>query len=518
MHRNACSMGLEGVVVKRANEPYRPGRGAGWVKVKCVGREEFVVLGWTPPSGSRAGLGAIQVGYFDPGGRLHFAGGVGSGFTDAALQSLRARLDTMAAPEPDMLVSGDPVDPAVSWVRPELVAEVQFTGWSGAGRLRHPVFLGLREDKAATEVVRDPADPDAPRQPLRLSRRGASRGWHGAVPPKPVAAVAARVGAGRIVTARAPQAPKETVGNVQLSHPDRELWPGITKQDLARYWEAVAPWALPGLVDRPLSILRCPDGISGEQFFQKNGHSHLPAPIREGRAGSQPFLAIDDADGLFAMAQMSAIELHAWGAPESDPQRPDRMVFDLDPGDGVPFKEVAAAARFVRDRLAAIGLQSLCRTTGGKGLHVVVPLRPEAGWDRVKPFCRAFAETLAEEAPKRFLAHLKIADRQGRILIDWLRNGLGSTAVGSYSPRARAGAGVATPLDWSEVTARLDPARFTIGTVPARLRTLNAEPWAAWGSIDQVLPTLAPPPEPKPAAPRVTSSRIVTARKPKPRN
>ena len=204
----------------------------------------------------------------------------------------------------------------------------------------------------------------------------------------------------------------------------------------------------------------------------------MPAAIREGRTAKQPYLAIDDVDGLIAMAQMSAIELHPWGASEADPTHPDRLVFDLDPGEGVPWPEVIKAAHEVRARLEALRLQSWCRTTGGKGLHVVVPLRPDADWEEAKPFCRAFAEEMAQEFPERYLAHLKIADRRGRILIDWLRNGLGATAVASFCPRARPGATVATPVDWSEVTPKLDPAAFTVLSVPTRLARLRKDPWA----------------------------------------
>jgi len=317
-----------------------------------------------------------------------------------------------------------------------------------------------------------------------------------------------------IVYAKAPEAARATMGHVSISHPDRALWPGITKQDLAEYWQAVAPHALPGLAHRPLSILRCPNGIGGEQFFQKNGHGVLPAPIREGHSGTQPFLAIDDVDGLFALAQMSAIELHPWGASESDPTRPDRLVFDLDPGEGVPFAETVAAAHDVRTRLEALGLRSFCRTTGGKGLHVVMPLRPDVGWDVAKAFCRTFAEAMAASDPARYVAHLKIADRHGKILVDWLRNGLGSTAVSSYCPRARPGARVATPLAWAEVTPKLDPGAFTVLTVPKRLAKQKADPWAGFGDVDQYLPDHAVAGA---AVPKRAAARIVTVRKPKPK-
>ncbi len=534
VHRNAGQLGLEGIVCKRAGDPYRAGRVGSWLKVKCGNREHLVVLGWTPPAGSRHGFGSLQVGYHDPAGRLHYAGGVGSGFAARDLTAIKAQLDRLPAGPPDMLVSGEPVDPSIAWVRPELVIDVQFTGWSGAGRTRHAVFLGLAEGKAAQDVVRDVADPTIEWHGFVPPSPGSSkRIWHGAVPPRqkrPFPTPAsddkrAEPGAGRparpakIVVAKAPGKARTVIGNVELTHPDRPLWPGITKQDLADYWQAVAPYALPGLVHRPLSILRCPDGIAGEQFFQKNGHGYLPHEIREGRSGKQPYLAIDDLDGLFAMTQMSAIELHPWGASEADPTRPDHLVFDLDPGEGVPFADVVAAAHEVRARLGKLNLTSFCRTTGGKGLHVVVPLRRDANWDRAKPFCRAFAETMAQDAPQRFLAHTKITDRRGRILVDWLRNGLGATAVASYSPRARPGAGVATPLAWSEVKPKLDPAAFTVLTVPKRLAKLKSNPWAGFDEVDQGLPdlaTAAPSVVPLPKA-RVTGTRIVVARKPKPK-
>jgi bifunctional non-homologous end joining protein LigD len=292
------------------------------------------------------------------------------------------------------------------------------------------------------------------------------------------------------VTAARPKPRAANLEGVTLTHPDRELWPGVTKQHLAEYWQAVADHALPGLAHRPLAIVRCPEGIDGEHFFQKRGHGHLPDGIRQGEASESPYLAIDDLHGLVAMAQIAAIELHAWGATEADPLHPDQMVFDLDPGEGVAFTQVVRAATDIRDKLEQVGLRSFCRTTGGKGLHVVVPLDAENGWDVVKPFCRAFAETLSEAEPDRFLPTLKKADRRGRILIDWLRNGLGATAVASYCPRARPGATVATPLAWKEVTARLDPAAFTVQSVPGRLARLKADPWEGFTTLRQQLPAL----------------------------
>jgi bifunctional non-homologous end joining protein LigD len=284
----------------------------------------------------------------------------------------------------------------------------------------------------------------------------------------------------------------EQWGAVTLTHPDRELWPGITKRDLAAYWRSVASHALPGLVRRPLAIVRCPDGIAGERFFQKHGHGHMPLQIRAAEAGEAPYLAIDDIDGLYACAQIAAIELHAWGAAETDPLRPDQIVMDLDPGEGVPFDAVAQAAHETRARLESLGLESFPRTTGGKGLHVVAPLAPRAGWDEVRAFCHALAETMSQEEPERFLATVRKAHRRGRILIDWLRNDLGATGIASFCPRARPGATVATPLSWREVTQRLDPAQFTMRTLPQRLARLRNDPWDGFEAARRPLPDTPP--------------------------
>lgn len=478
MRQAACRMKLEGIVCKNGASPYRAGRGRDWVKVKCIGREELLVLGWTEPAGSRTGLGALHLGYYDPDGALHYAGGVGTGLSDDMLAVLRDRLDGLhSAPPKDLRIAGEDPPRGIHWVQPVLIAEVSFTGWSGSGRVRHAVFLGLREDKAPREVVRAVADPDAERR--GVDARGFAPGVRRkkpAVAIPPVASTPVRTGS-RIVTAKAPRDRAETYEGIRLTHPDRELWPGISKRDLVTYWRTVAGQALPWIAGRPLAILRCPEGVDGEHFFQKHAHGTMPEGVREGSADKAPYLAIDGLQGLVAMAQMSAVELHGWGATEAHPARPDQLVFDLDPGEGVTVPDIVAAALDVRAKLEAIGLPSFCRTSGGKGLHVVVPLPPERDWDFVRPFCRKFAESLSALAPDKYLAKVRIADRRGRILIDWLRNGLGSTSVASFSPRARAGAGVATPLAWREVTPKLDLAAFTVRSVPGRLQRLKHDPW-----------------------------------------
>jgi bifunctional non-homologous end joining protein LigD len=514
MHHEACRMNLEGVICKQADAAYQAGRGHGWLKVKCQGREEFIILGWTPPRGSRTGLGSLHLGYYDHDHDLHYAGGVGTGFSDDELATLRPMLDELASDPPHgLVVAGDPLDKSIQWVKPRLVAETQYMSWSGAGRVRQAVYLGLREDKPADEVVRDIADPKAKHQVIHPNPSP------GDAPPRPKSAVPPqrRAAAARIVTARAPKARTVEIAGVTLTHPDRELWPGVTKSDLAEYWVTMAVHALSDLTGRPLAIVRCPEGINGDHFFQKNGHGTLPHGIREGRIETSPYLAIDDLPGLVGMAQISAIELHAWGATEADPHHPDTLVFDLDPGEGVPFADVAKAAHDVHDRLRQLNLASFCRTSGGKGLHVVVPIAPKADWSVVKPFCRAFAEMLSEENPERYLSTVKKADRRGRILVDWLRNGLGATAVASFCPRARPGATVATPLSWDEVTHMLDPATFTLRSVPGRLEKLRSDPWAGFHNLRQQLPDLGAPATPRrpPARRRGGKAVIVAAPQPK---
>jgi bifunctional non-homologous end joining protein LigD len=292
----------------------------------------------------------------------------------------------------------------------------------------------------------------------------------------------------------APRVVSQAHQNGHLTHPDRELWPGITKQDLADYWATVAEAALPEIAGRPLALVRCPDGIDGEHFFQKHRNHGFPDAVQEGEAGGAPYLVLRDADGLRACAQMSAIELHGWGATLDDPLHPDRMVFDLDPGEGVPFGHVVDAALDLRKRLASLKFESFCRTTGGKGLHLVVPIKPVADWDTVKAYCKSFAEMLSHEQPDRFLSTVSKARRQGKILIDWLRNGLGATAVVSFSPRARPGAGVATRLHWREVTHKLDPAAFNLHSIPDRLAKARSDPWEGFDATGNELPDASPAP------------------------
>ena len=275
---------------------------------------------------------------------------------------------------------------------------------------------------------------------------------------------------------------------IRLTHPDREPWPGITKQDLATYWQTVAEIALPSIADRPLALVRCPDGVHGEHFFRKHALRGTAKQLREGEQDGAAFLALVGLDGLIAATQKSTIELRGWGAHLPDAGRADRLVFDLDSGDGVEWPQIIRATLDVRDRLEREGFVSYCCTSGGKGLHVVAPLKPDAGWDQVRAWCRCFAERMEPEQPSLYVASVPKARRQGRILVDWLRNGPGSTAVCSFSPRARPGARVAAPLHSRKVGQKLDVRAWTLKTVPGRPARLRADPWSRLAEADQRLP------------------------------
>ena len=492
MHKTACGMGLEGIICKQSDSLYKSGRTSAWLKVKCQGREEFVILGWTDPEGSRTGFGALHFGFYDNEAKLHYAGGVGTGYSNKELLQLRKKLDALAADPPkSLLFAGERPERGIHWVRPDLVAEVQFIGWSGAGRLRHGSYLGLREDKPAAQAVRDVPDAEETRIDY-FGKDAASRivkvAARKPAPAKPVAVAPVEKPAAGTVTARAPKQIADSFEGVRLTHPEKELWPGITKRDLAEYWRAVAGHAVPEIADRPLAFVRCPEGVNGPHFFQKHTGNGTSAQILGGEADGAPYLHIDDVNGLYACAQMSAIELHTWGSSLADPLHADRLVFDLDPGEGITIRTIVGAAIEIRDRLAEQGLASWCRTSGGKGLHVVAPLKTTANWDAVRAWCRAFAEAMEREAPDHYVASVSKKKREGRILIDWLRNGLGSTAVATFCPRARPGAGVATPLYWKEVNARLDLSKYTLKTIPARLAAQTADPWDGFDKCAQILP------------------------------
>lgn len=424
MLRHACRMGLEGVISKRAEAPYRSGRGRDWIKSKCTQRQEFVIAGYVPSKASRNQLGSLVLGYHE-GDELKPAGRVGTGFTRSSAAALKKRLDAIAAKASPF--RGDAGrERGIVWVEPELVAEIAFGSWTASKTLRHSAFLGLREDKPAEEVIEE--------RPIKKVQRAAKT--------------------------RRKAGPETTV---TLSNPDKPLWPdiGFTKQDLldyyARIWERMAPF----VVERPLSLLRAPDGVGGQVFFQKHAGAGLHKSVsRMKDKDGEELLFIGDFDGLAALVQLGTVEVHLWGAKIDAIETPDQVIFDLDPDPGVPIERVREAALTVRQRLEELGFESFLKTSGGKGFHVVLPLKPKADWDEVKGFARDFAKAMEQAEPKLYTATLSKKARKGRIFIDYLRNGRGSTAIAPFSTRARPGAAVAMPVAWELLEKNLAPDAF----------------------------------------------------------
>lgn len=463
----ACRLGLEGMIAKRRAGPYRAGRGGDWLKVKCLHRQEFVIGGYTDPSGSRPGFGALLLGVYEDK-RLVYAGRVGTGFNTALLKTLAARLKSLQQGRSPFhnRVPGPLRD--VHWVRPELVAEIAFTEWTSDGVLRHPSFQGLREDKTPTDVKREMAQrPPMPDQSSSNVETGSPKKRSGR------------------------RGDEVDIAGIRLSHPTRVLYPeqGLTKLDLAHYYQSVADSVLLHIAGRPVMLLRCPEGHEKECFHQKHMNRMVPkavhsVEIQDEKGKTSPYLMVDDLPGLMALVQMGALELHVWGSRAERLEYPDRMVFDLDPDEGLPWTQVVDAADLVRDRLGKMGLQSWVKTTGGKGLHVVVPLSGKQTWDEVKAFSQALAEQLVKDVPDRYTSKMSKAGRKGKLFIDYLRNGRGATAVAAYSTRARSGATVSTPVEWDELR-RLTPGQFTVTTVPRRLQTLKHDPWKEFWNVRQ---------------------------------
>lgn len=446
---HACQMGLEGLISKRADAPYSSGRSDGWIKSKCALGQEFVIIGYVPSSTSRQAVGSLVLGFYD-GKQLVHAGRAGTGFTDETALALRSGLATIETAQPKFK---RPVDKQslqnVRWVEPRLVADIQFRGWSPDNLLRQAAFKGLREDKAPQEVTLE--------IPQNKTLKEA----------KPV------------------------TSDVRLTHPDRILWPedGITKQGLAEFYGDIAEWILPHITGRVLSLVRCPGGVGKTCFYAKHiwdGADRALVPIDVGEA--EPMLAIRDLDGLMALVQANVLEIHPWGSRVAALDKPDRIIFDLDPGEDVPWEEVIAGALEIKDRLKALRLESFVKTTGGKGLHVVSPLTPAADWERVKDFARQLAEAMAADNPRNYLAVMTKARRKGRIFIDYLRNGRGATAVAAYSTRARKGAAVSVPLTWSELETGIRANHFTIDNLRQRLSHRKRDAWDGFFEVKQKLP------------------------------
>ncbi|MEW9806064.1 DNA ligase D [Mesorhizobium sp. ZMM04-5] len=448
MLAHVCRMGLEGIISKRGGAPYQSGRSTAWVKAKCSLRQEFVIVGYVPSTARGRALRSLVVGY-NKGGRLHYGGRVGTGFAGSVADDLRKRLDRIPAKKAPV-DGAPPKDKQVRWVKPKLVCEVEFRGWSDDGILRQASFQGLRDDKPAREVVAESASAPAEDAPARRS--------DGRAP-------------GRIRGM-----------SVKLTSPDKLLWPeaGLSKAGLLHYYEKAWPRMERFVVGRPLSLVRAPDGIDGQRFFQKHASKGMhPAIIRTADPeDGEELLSIREFDGLAALVQFGVVEVHIWGSTLDAIEQPDQMVFDLDPDEGLVVEDVRAAALDVIDRLDALGLPSFVKTSGGKGFHVVVPLKPSADWSTVKTFTHDFARAMEQADPGRYTSVLSKKARKNRIFIDYLRNGRGSTAVAPWSSRAKPKATVAVPITRDMLRAGAGPADFTIGSAALERALDGPDPWA----------------------------------------
>ena len=443
-----CAEGLEGVVSKKVDAPYRGKRSKAWLKIKCTKRQEFVIVGWSDSSAKGRPFASLLLGVND-GDELRYAGRVGTGFDSDTLEDLAAKLDRIARKTAPVEVPKS-VAKTAHWVTPKLVAEIAFAEFTSENVVRHASFLGLRGDKDAGDVVAEP--PAAPPQ-------------------------------GREAMA------------VKITHPDRVVFPDakITKGQLADYYADIAGLMLPAIAHRPISLVRCPQGRAKQCFFQKHdagsfGNSVHSVDIEEKDGGTEPYLYVDDATGILQCVQMGTIEFHGWGAGADSVETPDRVVFDLDPDEGLDFGDVKKAAMDIKQQLADIGLTSFAMLTGGKGVHVIVPLNGEAHWPEVKSFAERFSRALAQSEPDRFTGTMSKAKRKGRIFIDWLRNQRGATAVLPYSARAREGAPVAAPVSWTELKDIEAASRWHIGDSAELIERANGRGLAGWGIADQALP------------------------------
>jgi bifunctional non-homologous end joining protein LigD len=448
LYRAMCKAGQEGIISKRIDAPYRSARTRNWVKVKCTLRQEFVVIGWKKSNAKGRPFSSLLLAQSE-GGKLIYKGNVGTGFDTDTMRELSAKFARIERKEPPAEV-GRTESRGVTWLSPKLVAEVAFSEFTASGSVRHGTFIALRSDKKARDVVPERAET-------------------------------------------APKAETE----VKISNRDRVIYPesGETKGQLADYYAAVSPMMLPWAAQRPISLVRCPQGHAKACFFQKHdsggfGPHVLHVPITEKDGGTEDYLYVEDASGLLACVQMGTIEFHGWGSRVADVEAPDRMVFDLDPDEGLDFADVRKAARDLHRQLADIGLVSFAMLTGGKGIHVVVPLTPGHSWAEHKDFARRFAEALSLAEPERFIATMSKAKRKGRIFIDYLRNQRGSTAVLPYSARARTGAPVALPVSWDELEGFADAHPLSINDAAALIERAESKSLSGWGFAAQRLPAI----------------------------
>jgi bifunctional non-homologous end joining protein LigD len=473
--RHACEMGLEGIVSKRRSAPYRSGRTDNFVKSKCHGREEFIVAGYVPATAMPRAIGALIVATHE-NGELRYAGRVGTGYTHKMAHDLYKRLDPLRVAGRPLELPPDEKRKDVVWVEPKLVVETEFAGVTHGGVLRQASFKGIREDKTASEVVREVSVP-----------RPASA----AVETRP-ARNSARAMRSSAMTAKNNKKDQRADGiERHLTHPDRVYWPdvGVTKRDLADYYVSVWDWIKPQIGGRALSLVRAPEGVGGETFFQKHIAANVKSsPVRRAVAGKDhDVIAVDTLDDLIALVQSGALEIHVRGSRLDSLETCDRIVFDLDPGEGVAWPQIVAAAREVRERLKAEKLESFVKLSGGKGIHVVVPIA-DADWDEAKLYSQSIAARMAADSPKLYLAKMTKSLRRGRVFIDYFRNSREATSIAAYSTRARAGAPVSTPVTWERLSRTTGGNDFSVLDLKKRLKD---DAWAGIGKVRQKLPPLS---------------------------
>lgn len=458
---SACALGLEGVIGKRVGSPYRSSRSPDWIKLKCRLRQEFVVVGFTKPQGSRSGFGALLLAVNDADG-LRYAGRVGSGFNDALLSSLHKRMKALGRDDSPLVKQpGAAQRRGVQWIEPYLVVEVAFAGWTHEGLVRQGAFIAERSDKPAEQIVQE--------RPLPAE----------ALDEEPEPSAQRRGG-------------RQEVGDVSISNPDRVIdgQSGVTKVELAQFYAGIAGWLLPDLRSRPVSLLRAPEGVDGEQFFQKHAERLAIPNIRQLDPALDPghdrLMAIDSVPALVGAVQMGTIELHTWNASYASIERPDRLILDLDPDPALPWRAVVEATRLSLAVLDELGLEAFLKTSGGQGMHVVIPLARHVDWDTLKAFAKAISQFMADELPDRFSARMGPKNRIGKVYLDYLRNGRGASTVAAYSVRARPGLPVSVPIRRDELAELHGSAQWHIGNLQQRLSRLNGDPWEGYANRQRI--------------------------------
>lgn len=501
LFRQACSHGAEGIVSKLANAPWQPKRTHNWLKSKCVLSQEFVIAGYTPLSNNSYGIGALLLGYYQDR-RLIYAGRTGTGFNQKTHKLLRDRLEKLRQTKTALHQTPADARKDAIWVKPEMVVEVRFSNWTSDNLIRQAAFLGLREDKKPDEVVREEAThiPKSARQqreqepePSPAKSSSAKSSSHAATNSTSSKRTASTASAHHVAASSAKKGPSDVAG-VRLTHPDKILdeQSRLTKLMLAEYYAAVADHLLPHIAERPLSIVRCPEGSGKPCFFQKHIGMGMPAgidsvPVALKKGGPpEKYLTVSKTEGLVGLAQMGVLELHPWGSRNDALETPDRIIIDLDPDPDLPWERVVDSAMEVRGLMSNLGLETFVKSTGGKGIHVVAPIAPEHEWPEVKEFAHHFVLMMERANAKLYLTKMTKSARTGRIFLDYLRNERGATAVAPYSPRARAGARVAVPLAWTELK-HTDPKKFGAANFDEWKSRLKRDPWLEMDKVKQRL-------------------------------